>query len=212
MGKIVVQIGAGAGDLDARAHFRDGFTEHVKRFDPNEIERIVLVEPNPNNIPSLMQCWKDYPQAEILPVGIRLSTMQERVQTFYYAEEDAPHFQVFSAVEAHVRKHYPSGTIRSVDVETITLPELMGGWLAGRYVDLLALDIEGLDAAIILDADWTKVNCGRISFEILHLGQHAEAVFRKLGYAGFMMIGVGLDVNGHDLMYENIRKPAGDEG
>jgi hypothetical protein len=29
-----IQIGAGAGDLDSRANFRDGLTEYVKKLDP----------------------------------------------------------------------------------------------------------------------------------------------------------------------------------
>lgn len=34
---IYIQIGAGAGDLDSRANFRDGFTEYVKKLDPKSI-------------------------------------------------------------------------------------------------------------------------------------------------------------------------------
>ena len=33
---IYVHIGAGAGDLDAGAHFRDGFSEFVKQSDDSE--------------------------------------------------------------------------------------------------------------------------------------------------------------------------------
>ena len=40
---IYVHIGAGAGDLDAGAHFRDGFSEFVKQSDDSE-KKIYVVE------------------------------------------------------------------------------------------------------------------------------------------------------------------------
>jgi hypothetical protein len=39
---IYIQVGAGAGDQDSRAGFRDGFSEYVKKLDPNLIKRIIL--------------------------------------------------------------------------------------------------------------------------------------------------------------------------
>ena len=50
---IFIQIGAGAGDLDKRANCRDGFTEFIKRLPRQFIKKIILVEPNPLNIPLL---------------------------------------------------------------------------------------------------------------------------------------------------------------
>ena len=50
---IFIQIGAGAGDLDKRANCRDGFTEIIKSLPRHMIKKIILVEPNPLNIPLL---------------------------------------------------------------------------------------------------------------------------------------------------------------
>ena len=49
---IYVHIGAGAGDLDAGALFRDGFSEFVKQIDDDD-KRIYVVEANPSNISKL---------------------------------------------------------------------------------------------------------------------------------------------------------------
>ena len=49
---IYVHIGAGAGDLDAGALFRDGFSEFVKKND-DQNKKIYLVEANPSNISKL---------------------------------------------------------------------------------------------------------------------------------------------------------------
>jgi hypothetical protein len=38
-GGIFIQIGAGAGDLDKRAHCRDGFTELIKSLPREQIKK-----------------------------------------------------------------------------------------------------------------------------------------------------------------------------
>jgi FkbM family methyltransferase len=201
---IYIQIGAGAGDLDSRANFRDGFTEYVKKLDSKSIQKIILVEPNPINLDKLSECWKNYPQANIFKYGIRRLSDSENFINFYYAEEDGPHFQVFSMVEEHVRKHYPQGVINSIQVETINFMEFLNLAADGEPIDLLSLDIEGIDGDILLETDWRQVNCKNLSFEHLHLGSRLQPVLRHLGQCGYMFIGNGLDINGFDLMYEKI--------
>ncbi len=66
---IYVHIGAGAGDLDAGALFRDGFSEFVKKNN-DEDKRIFLVEANPSNISKLKISWKDYKNVEIFDFAI----------------------------------------------------------------------------------------------------------------------------------------------
>jgi FkbM family methyltransferase len=194
-----VQIGAGAGDLDFRANFRDGFTELVKSLDPLTIGRIILVEPNPTNIPNLKECWKDYPQAEIYELGICLKSSIEKVLTFYYTEEDAPHFQVFSMKWQHVRDHYPTEEIKSKVVECKTLKDLLNETVGGdAVIDLLALDIEGIDADVVLENDWNTIKCRYISVEHLHLGEKKQEVQQQLINAGYQYNGNGIDHNGFD--------------
>jgi hypothetical protein len=66
---VFIQIGAGAGDLDSRASFRDGFTEYVKKIEPSQIERIILLEPNPVNIPFLKKMLGKIPSGGNPPIG-----------------------------------------------------------------------------------------------------------------------------------------------
>lgn len=202
--RVYVQIGAGAGDQDPRAGFRDGFTEYVKALEPSRIDKIVLVEPNPRNIPALRSCWKEYPQAEILQKAVRARSSPDTSQIFYYAEEDAPHFQVFSMLEKHVRKHYPVGTIQQIDILTLTIEEFLES-LGDVSIELLAIDVEGIDAEIIKEVDWRRHACRRISFERLHLGKSAKSVFGALRKGKFFCIGRGLDVRGYDLLYAKPR-------
>jgi hypothetical protein len=68
--RVFIQIGAGAGDQDARAHWRDGFTEFVKSLSLLKQDRIILVEPNPLNISALQKAWAGHSNIEILQLGV----------------------------------------------------------------------------------------------------------------------------------------------
>jgi hypothetical protein len=57
---IFIQIGAGAGDLDSRANYRDGCAEFIKKIPKSRIKQIILVEPNIFNIKLLKECYKNY--------------------------------------------------------------------------------------------------------------------------------------------------------
>ena len=199
-----IQVGAGAGDLDPRMNNRDGFTEYVKNLDPKTINKIILVEPNPINIPKLKECWKDYPQAEILNIGICTSNTENRRITFYYADKDAPHYQVFSMIPEFVQAQYPSEPLRSIDVDCISLEELINRTVGNQPIEILALDIEGIDAEVILDTDWKNINCNFLSFEQIHLGDKKVNVTTLLSDSKYSFVGSGLDHNGYDWMYQKI--------
>lgn len=199
--KIFIQIGAGAGDQDIRSGCRDGFTEYIKSLNSFEIDRILLVEPNPLNLENLRNCWSNYPQAEIYEIGIVPPHHGDKI-TFYYAEEDAPNYQVFSMNRQHVEKHYPFGSILSIDVPTETLESFLSKNVGNHLIELIAMDVEGIDAEIMMSSNWELINCNRISFEYIHLKDKLSEINCKLWAAGFVYKGAGLDVNGFDLMYK----------
>jgi FkbM family methyltransferase len=199
---ILLQIGAGAGDKDARADFKDGFSTYVKGLSLDISDRIVLVEPNPINIPYLRESWKDYKQAEIHTFGICPKSAQQKYITFYYAEEDGPHYQVFSMNKYHVQKHYPTSALKEAMVQCLTLEDFINYYIGSENIEMLALDIEGIDAEIILEIDFCKINCKYLSFEKLHLLDNKKYVFEKLALEGFKFLGNGLDHNGYDYLFQ----------
>ena len=52
-------------------------------------------------------------------------------------------------------------------------------------IELLALDIEGIDAEILLDLDLSKLNLKYLSFEHLHLGNKKASVLNHLTKCGY---------------------------
>lgn len=204
---IYVQIGAGAGDLDIRGGYRDGFTQFVKGLDPSSITKILCIEPNILNIENLKECWKDYPQTKILNIGLSTRKNNNSDITFYYALEDCPHYQTASTSIHHVHKHYPHGTIQEFVSKCYDLQSIIAEHIGlNNTIELLALDIEDLEFEIILDTDWSMINCNSFSFENYHMNESQKVIINHyLESFNFVYAGKGLDPNGIDSMYKKVK-------
>jgi len=194
--KTYIQIGAGAGDRDSAANFTDGFSGMVKAEDPATVDKIILVEPNPINIPFLKECWQDYPQTEIYQIGI-CPIGYDSVITFYSVVGDGPHYQMTSALKGHTGQT----NLTEFQANCETLTNFLNRTVGNSYVDVLALDIEGLDGDVILDTDWSNFNVDRISFEHLTL-KNADVVVEHLKKYNYEHVGDGLDRANIDWMYQ----------
>ena len=198
---IFIQIGAGAGDLDKRANCRDGFTEFIKKLPRNRIKQIILVEPNPLNIPLLKECWKDYPEAVIYEIGIVPKSYKEENIELYYCPQDAPHYQVASINKQHIFKHYgPDCELNKFVVNIQCLEDFISS-VTKEEIELLALDIEGIDAEVILDLNFNNIKLKYLSFEYIHLDNNEQAVISHLTTNNFKYLGKGIDHNGYDYLY-----------
>jgi FkbM family methyltransferase len=201
---IFIQIGAGAGDLDSRANFNDGFTHFIKNLPRNRIKKIILVEPNPLNILSLKECWKDYPEAIIYQTAIVPKNIKEKFIDLYYCTDDAPHYQVASVNKSHVQKFYNEHyIIEKISVSTKHLESFIKE-ITNEEIELLALDIEGLDSEILLDLDFNDINIKFLSFEYLHLGENKDHVLKRLKNNSFEFLGYGVDYNSFDYLYKKL--------
>lgn len=199
-----IQIGAGAGDRDSRAHYRDGFSECIKKSRLGANSHIILVEPNPLNIDKLKECWDGFKNAKIFQLGIVPRAFSKHTLRFFYTELDAPHYQVASFNPQHVLKHYQhlkESDLKTLEIQTIDLKAFVDQVTKGNKIALLALDIEGIDAEIILDTDFASMNVCLLSFEHIHLGNKSEDVSNHLRNSGFEYVGTGVDHNGYDHLY-----------
>ena len=68
-------------------------------------------------------------------------------------------------------------------------------------IELLSLDIEEIDAAVLLDVSFDEVDVRYLSFEHLHLGDARERVLHHLATNRFEFVGQGVDHNGFDYLY-----------
>ena len=199
-----VQIGAGAGDLDVRANFKDGFTYIVKRIDPSVVECVVLVEPNLKNLKLLKESWSSFSNSKIFNIAIVTNSSVSEHCKFYFSELDAPHYQTCSIDAAHVLKHYPterysdlgSFTVKGIRLETFLEQE------PSQKIALLSLDIEGIDCEVVLETDFSKFDIQFLSIESLHMGIAIDSVYVHLKKCGFEFVGSGVDWNGYDILFK----------
>lgn len=203
---IFIQIGAGAGDQDSSTNFHDGFADFIKKLPRDRIKKIILVEPNPYNIPFLKKSWEDYPEATIYQLGILPKYVKDKDITFYYHEDDGPHYQVTSVNINHIMKHYPNKD--ETGIKTFTAPakhlEEFIHEITNEEIELLALDIEGIDAEVLLDLDYNNLKLKFLSFEHLHLGDHKCGVLENLKNNKFQYLGNGIDYHGYDYLYVRV--------
>ncbi len=200
---VFIQIGAGAGDLDTRAKCRDGFTEFVKKLPRERIKQIILVEPNPLNIPLLKECWKDYPESIIYEIGIVPKEYTKTTIDLYYCPQDAPHYKVASINKNHVYKHYGNNCELKNFVIPVKQLDNFISEIVSDEIELLALDIEGIDAEIILDINFNNIKLKYLSFEYIHLDEKRNAVLNHLNNNKYTYMGLGVDHNGFDYLYTN---------
>ena len=200
---IYVHIGAGAGDLDAGALFRDGFSEFVKKNNDDD-KRIYLVEANPSNISKLKISWKDYKNAKIFDFAITSSKQDEKRIKFYYSLDDAPHYQQFSNDIEHVKKNYKDlKKIKFKYIDCVKINDFLNKNFKNKVINFFSIDIEGMDYDVIEDINLKKFEITNFSFEHLHLNIYQKIkLFRKFLKFGYSYNGSGLDHNDFDWTFQ----------
>jgi hypothetical protein len=207
--RVFVQVGAGAGVLDPLSEFRDGFTEWLWKQRPSHTDTVVLVEPNPVAGSVLAQYWGEHMNVHVVSQAIRPPTWGAGDLQLWYAEEDGPFFQKASLSEDFARGQYPAGNIKSWTVATTTLEEMLQVYVGDASVAMLAIDIEGVDAEVLLGTPWRELNVQRLSFEYIHLNEQMRQVDAHLRCSGFVPAGRGLDAFGLDRLYVRPRSRRG---
>lgn len=199
--RVFVQVGAGAGVLDPLSQFRDGFTEWLWKQRPSRTDIVVLVEPNPVAGSALAQYWSPHSNVHVVSRAIRPPTWAGEYLKLWYAEEDGPFFQKASLDEVFARGQYPEGNIKYWTVETTTLVDMLQENVGEAQVAMLAIDIEGVDAEVLMATPWEQLNVKRLSFEYIHLNEKMREVDTHLQRSGFVPAGRGLDAFGLDRLY-----------
>ena len=182
MGLRVVQIGSNKGN--------DELSEYIFNNYEN-IEFGLFVEANSFHIEELKQCYEKYKNVNIENIAIKTPSQKQDSLTFYYHTNEHPHYSITTCDIKHLEKHMSwcphlqGGEVKSFETSCITLDELFQKYKVDE-LDILFLDVEGLDAEILLTFDWKKYSIKRIEFESLHLGEYSNSI-------KYMMIGMGYD-------------------
>lgn len=160
---------------------------HYLESNKIEVEFGILVECFSPHIESLRKCYKNIPNILIDNVAIKPVNVSEMTMDFYYSTNDHPNFECASVNKKHVMKHYPEDTIEVCSVPVLTLEELFDIHKI-KELDWLLLDIEGIDAEILLTFNWEKYNIKKIEFEWLHLQDYQYAVKMMMKGMGYVQV------------------------
>jgi hypothetical protein len=167
----------------------------------------LFVEPNILHIDSIRECYGKYNNINIENIAIRTPLQKNNILEIYYHTNDYPYYQLASCNVEHIKNHLwcphlwrnGEGEIKSFTVPCMTLEELFSKYEI-EELDWLCLDIEGIDAEILLTFDWQKYKIKRIEFEHLHLGYYEKAILN-------MMVGMGYtkvdSLHEYDWAFEN---------
>ena len=196
-----LHIGAGAGDLDPKTNFRDGFSELVKSFKNKNKNKIFVVEANPINIKKLKKCWTNYKFVKIYNFAITEKKNLKKVK-FFFSLDDGPHYQLFSNNINHVKHYFPNSKIRNKIIKSININLFLTKYVKEKMIDYFSLDVEGMDYQIMMKLDLKKNKFKYISFEYLHLStDEKKRIIKKLQYYGYSYGGFGVDHNNLDWLF-----------
>jgi FkbM family methyltransferase len=171
----IVQLGANKGD--------DELAKHIKK-NYDKLDFALFVEANPLHIGNLKNCYSCYENVLIENIAIKVPSYSQDILKLYYHKNDGPMYHVASSIKEHVLVYYSLEGLRSFDIPCITLEKLFNKYKI-TSLDWLLLDVEGIDAEILLTTDWHKYNIKKIEYERLHLGNYEkqiENLFKQLGY------------------------------
>ena len=171
----LVQIGSNKGDDELSKHLKQNY---------NHLEFALFVEANPLHIGNLKNCYHQYENCFIENIAIKVPSHNDDTLKLYYHVNDGPMYHVASCVKSHIEIYYPTEGIKYFYIPCISIDDLFSKYNI-EELDWLLLDVEGIDAEILLSTDWNKYNIKKIEYEQLHLGTNKpkiESMFINFGY------------------------------
>lgn len=181
---VIVQIGACIGQ------------DHVTKF-YDEGNELHIVEANKMHMDILNE---QYPNASILNAAIVVSANDGKKMAMYYSVNDGPKYEVTSLLRSHVTKHgYSDDSIKKFYVKCIGLSEYLRK--INKPIEILFLDIEGLDEDVLLDTDLSQFDIANIQVERLHL-RNKQLLQQHLNKHGYYETDNTYDRFGYDRIWK----------
>lgn len=153
----------------------------------------IFVEPQPAAFDRLRRNFRTQPGCQLVNAAIDLVRGRREL---FYVPEGAPGLpawsgQLASFDRAHLERHEPqlpgvSRHIASVQVETLTWGDLLDR-VQPRTPDVVQIDVEGVDAAMIAAFPFDRARPGVVHYEIRHMSPvelaRTRSRLRANGYA-----------------------------
>jgi len=125
---------------------------------------------------------------------------------FYFTSNDGPHYQIGSLLRSHnENSRYSGEKVNKIVVNIESINSFLENRV-GTDIELLAIDIEGMDIPVILNIDFNKFKIKYLSFEhlcFIRQPKKKKIIFDFLKKNNFEFYGSGCDHNGYDYLFRN---------
>lgn len=163
----------------------DDVTKLIKQHSP---DLVVLVEPNAFHNEDILKCYEGVDNVHLENIVIT-NNPHQNTAFFYYHEDDGPLFEVASLDIYHILKHgYHRNGIVAKEIPAMTVGQLLEKY-GCKEVDILFVDAEGFDDAIIRSIDFGECNIKTIYYENLHLKSNLDQYLEVNGYDVTVRVG-----------------------
>lgn len=170
----LLQIGSHRGN--------DDFTTIVKKYNPKEVEFLLLIEPNSEFNRDLKNCYFNYnPIIENIVVNndeeVENSKLYFCNKTIYPDTEKTRYSELSSLDKEHLVKH--GIKINHIDEKFITCSTINN--ILEKYkiesLDILFIDVEGFDYHLVKSINFEKFKIEKIFYENLHINNDVMISF-----------------------------------
>jgi len=152
----IVQIGSHKG--------YDDLTKLVKTMTTQNIEILILIEPQSEFNPSLKECYLGY---NFFIENIIITNDDKLKKCKFYSCEEDKNKEISSLKKEHLFKHNQYN-FNEKEIKCLTLNNLLLKYEI-KDLDILFIDSEGFDGEIIKSIDYEKFNIKKIFYENLHI-------------------------------------------
>jgi len=155
----IIQIGANRGN--------DDVSELIGNQQPNNL---ILVEPMKlhNEALNNFYSWVNNKFIENIVIDVEGGKDVE----FFYHENDAPNYEISSLSKEHFYPKHPhvvsNDGLKSFFIKSVNINELFKKYEL-NHIDILFIDAEGHDDAIIKSIDFNNFKISKLYFENLHI-------------------------------------------
>jgi hypothetical protein len=195
----VVQIGTNRANDDLSNYLKSNCKNNF-----NKLNFGLFVEANSIHINDIKNCYSDYENIFVENVAIKSPFQTGDELEIFYNTLDV-NGEISSCKYDHVYTHtiwcpeICHGEIKSFKVPCISLETLLDKYKIS-YLDWLLLDVEGIDAELLLTFNWKKYEIKKIEFEHLHLGDYSYTIEHMLIGMGYKRVD---SLSQNDWAFEN---------
>lgn len=153
----------------------DNMSSIVYKYLPEDICKLIMVEPFSSHNLSIKECYKKYAnKLYIENIIITPDIKHKTTEHIWYHELDATHGNAYELASlnkehaSHIRSNYYTKDMKSLEIECLTINELFEKY--GLYnIDILYIDTEGFDDKLIYSINFNKFLIKQIFYENLHI-------------------------------------------